>query len=284
LAGLQRLGPLPRVATLRTRAGRIAYALSGRGPASLLLLNGAGVPLDGWRGLYPAIERWGRVLAWNRPGLPGSDAPRQRQGGARVVATLRELLAATRLPPPYVLVGHSLGGLYAQVFARLHPDEVAGVLFLEATHPADRTLLKQHETQLVRALGNVLSLPQQAFRANVHAELLGVEDTVRELDSAGPFPPVPVRVVTGGKSPPGWLMSPAAVGARRANQQALARLSPLGEQVIAQRSGHFPQLTEPGVVLNVLQEILALHGTSPSAARAGSAQPPGSVPLVRAAG
>jgi pimeloyl-ACP methyl ester carboxylesterase len=51
-------------------------------------------------------------------------------------------------------------------------------------------------------------------------------------------------------------MSPAAVGARRANQQALARLSPRGQQVVAHKSGHFPQLTEPQLVLRVLEELL----------------------------
>ena len=63
-------------------------------------------------------------------------------------------------------------------------------------------------------------------------------------------------MVTGGLTPRAWLMSPAAVGARRANQQALARLSPLGEQVVAQRSGHFPQLTEPRLVLRVLRDLV----------------------------
>jgi pimeloyl-ACP methyl ester carboxylesterase len=47
------------------------------------------------------------------------------------------------------------------------------------------------------------------------------------------------------------------VGAKRANQQDLARLSPLGEQVLAQQSGHFPQLTEPNVVLAVLRDLIA---------------------------
>jgi len=83
-----------------------------------------------------------------------------------------------------------------------------------------------------------------------------VEDTVREIASAGDFPGVPVRVITGGLTPKAWLMSPGAVGAKRANQQALARLSPLGEQVIAQRSGHFPQLTEPWLVLRELRELV----------------------------
>ena len=121
------------------------------------------------------------------------------------------------------------------------------MLLLEATHPDDQGLLKKHEDQLVRALGKVLELPQQLFlRGNVHAELHGVDDTVREIAAAGPFPPVPLRVVTGGLTPRGDAMSPAAVGARRAHQQELARLSPLGEQVIAQKSGHFPQLTRAG--------------------------------------
>lgn len=66
---------------------------------------------------------------------------------------------------------------------------------------------------------------------------------------------MPLLVVTGGKAPPAWMMSPAATGARRANQQDLARLSARGEQVIAHGSGHFPQLTEPQLVLALLERL-----------------------------
>lgn len=254
-----RLGRLPPIQAMQTRQGRLTYMLSGRGPANIVLFNGAGVSLEGWRALYPDIESTGNVFAWNRFGVQGSDAPRQRQTGALVLAALRELLGYAGLAPPYVLVAHSLGGLYANLFARLHPSETAAVLFVESTHPADRDVLRKHETQLVRALGKVVALPQAFFRGNVHSELECVDDTVREIEAAGPFPAVPVRVVTGGRTPPAWLMSPAAVGARRAHQQDLARLSPLGAQVIAQGSGHFPQLTEPGMVLAALREMTALR-------------------------
>lgn len=242
---------------LQTRSGRLGYILSGQGRPTLLLFNGAGVTLQGWRALYPAIETLGTVFAWNRFGVQGSDAPGARQTGALVVASLRELLSHAGVAPPYLLVAHSLGGLYANLFARLHPGEVAGVLFVEATHPHDHAVLRKHETQLVRALGRLLALPERLFRPNVHAELACVADTAREIEAAGAFPPVPVRVITGGLTPRSWMMSPAAVGARRANQQALARLSPQGEQVIAQASGHFPQLTQPGLVLRVLRDLLA---------------------------
>ena len=82
----------------------------------------------------------------------------------------------------------------------------------------------------------------------------------REIASAGAFPPVPVRVITGGLTPKSSLMSPGALGAKRANQQDLARLSPQGEHVIAHKSGHFPQLTEPELVLDVLADLLRSCG------------------------
>ncbi|RYY52164.1 MAG: hypothetical protein EOO24_65585 [Comamonadaceae bacterium] len=66
----------------------------------------------------------------------------------------------------------------------------------------------------------------------------------------------PLRVVTGGLTPRAWMLSPGVIGAKRAHQQELARLSPMGEQVIAQKSGHFPQLTEPQLVLRVLEELM----------------------------
>lgn len=231
--------------------------VSGTGPATIVLLNGAGVTLEGWRPLYPAIEQIGTVFAWNRFGIRGSDAPRLAQTGAVVVASLRELLAYAGMAPPYVLVGHSLGGLYANLFARLHPNEVAAVLFLEATHPGDPEVLPQHETQLTRALAKVLSLPQRLFRANLHSEIQAAEQVAAEIAAAGAFPSIPVAVVTGGRDPPRWLTSPAALRARRSHQQELARLSAQGEQVIAANSGHFPQLTEPGLVLGVLRSLVA---------------------------
>lgn len=257
MAKPDRIGVLPPIRALQTRSGRLSYMLSGSGTPPIVLFSGAGVSLQGWEPLYPEIEKLGTVLGWNRFGLQGSDAPPERQTGTVVLGSLRELLGYSGLEPPYVLVAHSLGGLFANLFARLWPEQVAGVLFLEATHPDDREVLQKHEHQLVQALGKLLTLPEVFFRPNVQRELACVEDTVREIASAGPFPEVPVRVVTGGLTPKGARMSPGALGAKRANQQALARLSPLGEQVIAQKSGHFPQMTEPALVLEVLADLLA---------------------------
>ncbi|HVZ42796.1 MAG TPA: alpha/beta hydrolase [Ramlibacter sp.] len=119
-----RLGMLPPIQVAQTQAGRLSYVVSGFGASTIVLMNGAGVSLEGWRGLYPRIESMGTVFAWNRAGVKGSDAPRQPQTGVAVIASMRELLRYAGLEPPYVLVGHSLGGLFANLFARLHPREV----------------------------------------------------------------------------------------------------------------------------------------------------------------
>lgn len=247
---------LPPVQALQTRAGRLTCIVSGAGTPGIVLFNGAGVTLEGWRPLYPDIEQLGTVFAWNRFGLQGSDPPADRQSGTVVIASLRELLGYVGLEPPYVLVGHSLGGMFANLFARLHPAEVAGVLLLEATHPEDREALQGHADQLVRSLGKLQELPELFLRANVEVELACADDIAREIASAGPFPPVPLRVVTGGLTPRGSQASAVTAGAKRAHQDELARLSPHGEQVLAHKSGHFPQLTEPQLVLDVVRALV----------------------------
>lgn len=252
-----RLGELPPPGRLQTRCGVLEYVVSGTGQPAIVLFNGAGVTLEGWRALYPHIDRIGRTLAWNRFGLADSDAPDRIQSGAVVVASVRELLGYAGVEPPYVLVGHSLGGLYANLFARLHPAEVAGVLMLEATHPRDREVLHLDEGHLARSLRKVLKLPDWLFRDNLRSEVEAVGHVVAEVDSAGAFPDVPVTVITGGMPPPKWIMPAQALAARLAHQRELARLSPRGEHVVAQRSGHFPQLAEPRLVLDALARLAA---------------------------
>jgi pimeloyl-ACP methyl ester carboxylesterase len=270
-----RPGKLPASRLYPARSGALEALIAGKGEPSILLFNGAGVTLQGWRGLFPRIEQIGTVLGWNRYGTGRSDRPREPQTGRLVVDCLRDLLEETGVQAPYVLVGHSLGGLHANLFARLFPREVRAVLLLEATHPRDSEMLRGHEGQLAAVLGKLFALPQRLFRANLHAEMAELDETVRQVDAAGPFPAVPLVVISGGKPPPRWLMPPAAWQQRQAHQRELAGLSPLGEQVMAAHSGHFPQRSEPQVVLDALQRL--------AVATPGPAQAPAQAPALATA-
>jgi pimeloyl-ACP methyl ester carboxylesterase len=248
---------LPARRQLHTPAGSLEIMLSGQGRPVWLLFNGAGIGLEGWQGLYPGIESLGTVFAWNRLGIGRSDPPRSPQTGRQVADTLRTALRQLGLEPPYVLVGHSLGGLHANLFARLHPDEVEAVALIESTHPEEKDHGRGHESRLAQVLDRLFPLPKWRFRANLEAELAWQAETAKEVEAAGPFPEVPLVVVSGSQPPPRWLADPQAVALRRQHQRELAQLSPLGEQVVASRSGHFPQRSEPDVVLRALHTLAA---------------------------
>jgi len=240
----------PRFAT--TPDGDFHYVLAGYGRPAIVLVNGAGGPLAGWSRVLPRLAELGTVVAYDRLGVGRSSASRRPQTGEAIVAGLRDLLGTIGCDPPFVLVGHSLGGLYANLFARRHPDQVAAVVLLEAAHPGDRSLVDL-QPRWLRGVNRLLSRAGPRRRHEAFTEERWVDETVRQLDAAGAFPPVPLAVVTGGRRPPRWLLPAAAAELRAANQRALAGLSPRSRHVVAARSGHFPQLSEPDVVIDAVR-------------------------------
>ncbi|WP_255989681.1 alpha/beta fold hydrolase [Chitinolyticbacter albus] len=239
-----------RVFTVGTR--QLECLIAGDGPV-IVLVNGAGGPIEGWFRVWPELCELGRVLAYNRPGLGRSARANAPQTGAAMVGTLRELLQAAALPPPYVLVGHSLGGLVVNLYARLHPADVAAVLLLESTAPDDVAAMAKLETPLQRGLRRLLDtvLPPDPL-----GEVAQLPNTLAQLAAAPPFPDVPLTVLSGGKRPWLWPGARAAFDIRAMHQRQLAQLSLRGVQRVAERSGHFPQLSEPQIVRDALAELL----------------------------
>lgn len=233
---------------------KLAYGIAGKGTPTIVLISGAGGPMIGWYKLHPGIERLGTVVAYDRPGVGDSPRAAVPQTGKAAVETLRKLLQQIGVKPPYLLVGHSFGGLHANLFARLHPGEVAGVVFLEATAPEDVMMMKQHQSTAARAVNGLLNV---FSRPNPNDEVSVERDTVEQIMTAPAFPDVPVFVLSGGATPPGWVSDPRALELRDRHQDALARLSPQGVRLVAAASGHFPQMSEPQRVLEVIANLVA---------------------------
>jgi alpha/beta hydrolase fold len=125
------------IATIEKIGNRhVEYALSKQGSGTVVFENGLGGTLDWWADVYPEIAKDTTVFAYNRPGYGESDPVLTPRDGMHIVDELRSLLRSKGLNPPYVLVGHSLGGLYMQLFARRFPDEVDGLILVDSTHPA----------------------------------------------------------------------------------------------------------------------------------------------------
>lgn len=243
---------LPNKLYVNIEGQKLAYTVVGAGKPAIVLINGSGGPLEAWYKLYPEIKSLGTVVAYDRPGIGGSSRPLVPQTGEEVVRTLNLLLKEIGIEGPYLLVGHSFGGLHANLFARLYPDQVAGVVFLEATAPEDVGMMKIHQGRVQRAINSLLSL---FSRPDPNHEISNEMHTVTQLSTAPAFPDVPLVVISGGKTPPTMLASAQAMVLRATNQEKLARLSPRGHRIVATRSGHFPQMSEPDIVLNAIASV-----------------------------
>jgi pimeloyl-ACP methyl ester carboxylesterase len=257
LPSAEQLRTLPPLQQVRCGDETLACSVSGGGAPTLVLLNGSGGTHEAWARLHAGLAGLGTVVAYDRPGVGRSPAPVRPQTGAAVVETLRRLLAQLEVPRPYVLVAHSFGGLHAQLFARLHPGEIGGVVLLDATAPEDVLLLPAHRGALARALDATSRALSFLRSGDPDHEVSRERETVAQLAAAPPFPPVPLHVVSGGKRPPAWLLPPVAFRLRQAHQEGLARLSPLARHTVAPGSGHFPHLTEPDVVLAAVADVVA---------------------------
>jgi len=113
----------------------IAYTLAGHGEPTVVFQSGLGDGKDVWARVLPEAAKRHTVLAYDRPGYGASPKTTAPRDPCTVAEQQHQLLAKLGLKPPYVLVGNSLGGLYQYVYAKLYPQEVAGLVLLDPTHP-----------------------------------------------------------------------------------------------------------------------------------------------------
>ena len=113
---------------------RLALTCTGTGSPTVVLETGLGAESNEWRSVQTAVERYARVLSYDRAGRGQSDKAARPRSAAAMVEDLHALLRAVELPGPYVLVGHSFGGLLVRIFAHRYPREVQGLVLVDAMH------------------------------------------------------------------------------------------------------------------------------------------------------
>jgi pimeloyl-ACP methyl ester carboxylesterase len=115
---------------------RLHLSCTGAGTPTVVLEPGAGEMSSSLGWIAPAVARDTRVCVYDRAGRGWSEPADSAQDGAQIATDLHTLLQRGHVPGPYVLAGHSFGGLYVLTFAARYPDEVAGMVLVDSTAPA----------------------------------------------------------------------------------------------------------------------------------------------------
>ena len=131
-----------------------------------------------WTYVLPEVAAFARACAFDRAGFGWSDAGPLPRTTGRIVEELRALLASAAVPPPYILVGHSFGGLTARLFLQRFPQDVAGLVLLDPAYPEDWVSPSAAHAALVRR-------GVQLCRYARHAARLRITHVVAALAQAG---------------------------------------------------------------------------------------------------
>jgi pimeloyl-ACP methyl ester carboxylesterase len=258
----------------------------GDGTPAVVIEPGAGEPAELWRPMQDTVATFARVCTYDRAGYGWSDPVLSSRTIEERVEDLRALLVNAAVPEPYILVGHSYGGVIVRWFAHRYPNQVAGLVLVDAAEEGTilqpdvlkfysrlsvmcrvmRSIAYFGLPRLLRALfpklrGVLFERPQEfAAAADDLASLRRANRSLKEPSGLGLLGNLPLVVVTHGQPFPG----PFAVveNGWREGQKRLAALSSDSVLIVAQKSNHMIHLDEPNLVADAIRSVLnsALSG------------------------
>jgi pimeloyl-ACP methyl ester carboxylesterase len=230
---------------------RLAMDIIGHGPVAVFE-SGLGEGRESWKAVAPALARCLTVVTYDRRGIRESPPLEASTKPVLAANVARDLLAALRahgLAKPYILVGHSLGGLYVQAFARNYPKAVAGLVLVDATSPLEPPNVF------------VSTVPPKAGSVEA-AEEAGVAPSVAAIMAGPPLPPVPLVVIAATNHGD----TPERESLWRDVQRRTAALSPKRRLVVV-NSGHFVQIERPAAVVAAVLAVAAQSGADIAACK-----------------
>ncbi|HWL92481.1 MAG TPA: alpha/beta hydrolase [Phycisphaerae bacterium] len=181
------------VRTVTVDDHRVAFRVVGSGRPAIVLISGLGDGMATFQDIARDLGKTNTVIVYDRAGYGGSDPGDGLRDASAAERELSGLLAQSGVVGPYVLSGHSLGGLLAEYYAANHPDQVSG-LILEDSRPADFT------RRCTTALGASRCLPPAwlvwLMPKGARDEVVALEQVVAQVEGSVPLRGKPVLVLS----------------------------------------------------------------------------------------
>ncbi|MFP5390695.1 MAG: alpha/beta fold hydrolase [Gammaproteobacteria bacterium] len=239
--------------TLDSVGGRRIESLTLRHPASpdvVVFESGSRGTLDKWGTVLEQVGREATVFAYNRPGYGNSEVTDTPRDGGTIVEELRRLLRHKGLRPPYVLVGHSLGGLYMQQFARTWPAEVKALVLVDSMYP--RMVKNPADFPLITRIAGRL-----AFSRTVWQEISAIDATGEAVLALPGIDDKPIiRLVNQPTSATAIPVDFGAFRTDRATHELVRAMYPNAVTRVVDASHQMP-LTHPDIVTAAVRQAIA---------------------------
>lgn len=265
---------------------------AGNGSPAVILDAGMGDTYVSWRKVQPQIAQFTQVCSYDRAGSGYSDSSPHPRTSQVFAEELHVLLQRAAIPPPYILVGHSIAGFDVRLFTSIFRNEVAGMVLVDASHPEqtkrfpaavndmDASWLREEEFfeftmpfGLPRLMGfcgsngavRAADCTFRSLRESV-AEMKSISKSSEEVSACGSLGGLPLAVLSQDPNAPQYSLPEDLVkptnDAWQGMQNELAQLSTRSTHVIAKGSGHYIQLDRPEVVIDAVSQVVIEARTS----------------------
>jgi len=239
-----------RIAQIDGHALELRHGGPPAAPATIVFENGARETLETWDKVIAALGPDAAVFAYNRAGYGNSEDVDGPRDGRAIVAGLRTALRQQGIQPPYVLVGHSLGGLYMQLFARTYPNEVKALVLVDAMYPG--AIKKTEEFPLLTRFAKRVFLSRTVSR-----EIDGIHPTGEQILALPAMAGLPVeRLINVPKSPGAVRLDFGAFNGGPALMAKIDAMYPNARTTVVD-SDHRIQEANPEVVAAAIRRVLA---------------------------
>jgi pimeloyl-ACP methyl ester carboxylesterase len=257
LGALTACSAMQRSAKVSTEQGEFSYYLERNNKPTIVLESGLGDDMTSWTTLIEPLKDVGQVFAYNRAGFSGSSSKNKSRDGLTIVDELRGLLGTLHLPPPYVLVGHSLGGAYMELYAKTYPKEVSGLILLDPNSSKYPQRCEQAHLDFCEPPSDMPKWAEFVFPAAIKGEIQAWHTTHQQVNQAGGFSSLPLVVVSAShvnENPQG--KQQLAFDLYTQVHSELASSSPNSKHILCDTCSHYIHQDEPSLVLNAVRWVL----------------------------
>ena len=250
------------------------------GQPVIVFQSGLGTPMGNWDKILKGVSDFAPLITYDRPGIGESEPDNELPTIKNVSDKLIKILNQLNLKPPYILVGHSLGGLYVRGFAVYHTELLAGLVIID---PADFTedkitrrayyeeigLSKEKVDTIIRNIYYGPSNLKDPISIRRESKILGDlrENDFKEIKQS-PLPKsLPVHIITGGR-----FDLPERMRSKEYDEEAVFRIKmrirvargidviqsvDKGMLLYSGDAGHFVQIDDPELVISSIKIVLS---------------------------
>jgi len=222
--------------------------VGGQGSPAVVFEGGFGAGIASWSRVQKDVAAFAQTVSYDRAGLGQSDPGPKPRSAKQIATELHVALQKAGIKPPYVMVGHSFGGIYVRVFADMYPNEVAGLVLIDPSQESfNDWLIKNQPDRLKAAESNMANAGE-----GVKAEYASVDTSYSQARVAKVPKGIPVTLLTATEDES---MPAEARKLWIEKHKEWSATVPGSKHVVVEKASHFIQAQQPAVVIEAIKQV-----------------------------